>query len=268
MRANAFALMNVVRTAAGLPQFVRAPAVDGTAQAHAQYVVANGSLGTEEAPSRPCFTGVSFTQRLADAGVAVAEVAGQRMHSEIVIAYTNPAGVELQPWDMVNNALHNVYGRMLLLDPRALQIGLGFSARPAGPQRALVLDSVLPPGTPVDGSAWVVWPRDGATGLPTAMGPSDMKPLAAGVTEGYPVSLQTMAALQVSRFVLTRASDGAVVAATLLTAATDRNAFLARGEAALVPHAPLVAGTTYRVEVDASVAGNAVHKVWSFTTAP
>ena len=56
--------------------------------------------------------------------------------------------------------------------------------------------------------------------------------------------------------------------ATVVTGANDRNRFLSGSEAALVPHAPLMAGTTYRVEFEGSAGTAPLRLVWSFTTAP
>ncbi len=269
MRAAAFSLVNVVRTAVGLPQFARLPAFDGIAQAHAQYVVANGSSGGGETAGQPCFTGVDLAARLNAAGITVNELPGTRPRSEIVIAYELPDSNELPTWDVVNNTLHTLYGRMFLLDPRVQQVGLGFSAPTPGSRRAMVLNTaVLSAGVPAAADSWVVWPRDGATGLPPRMPTSSMKPLEAGVTEGYPISLHAMAAVQVSRFVLTNASDGSAIAATVLTQANDRNGYLTQNEVALVPQAPLAAGTAYRVELDGTAGVTPVHLIWTFTTAP
>lgn len=268
VRAAVFSLVNVVRSATGLPQFARLPAFDSTAQAHAQYMVANGSAGVDETQGLPCFTGADLPQRLAGAGLVTTDQPGARARSEIVFAYATPAGTEAQPWDLVNDTLHNLYGRMFLLDPRIQQMGLGFSAKPASQQRAMVFDTALmPDGVPADAAAWVVWPRSGATDLPVQMRASNFKPLDASFTEGYPVSLHAVSPVQVSRFVMTNAADGAVIAATVVTGANDRHGFLTLGEAALVPHAPLAAGSTYRVELDATVGATPLHLSWSFTTA-
>ncbi|KAK6023887.1 PAS domain S-box protein, partial [Ostertagia ostertagi] len=235
------------------PVLSRLAAIDGVAQAHAQYAVANDSSAVEETPGLPCFSGATLTQRLAAAGVVPADAPGLRTSSEIVVGFTVSGGMELQPWDIVNDALHNLYGRTFLFDPRMQQIGLGFSAEPNGQRRVIVLDTaMLPASAAVSADVWAVWPRDGATGLPTQMRSSNVKPLADGIVEGYPITLHAAAAVKVSRFVITTASSGAPVEATALTAANDRNRLLTEGEAALVPHAPLAAGTTYRVEFEGS----------------
>lgn len=269
-RSEAFALVNIIRTAVGLPQFQRVAALDGTAQAHAQYAVANGSQGPDELPNLPCYTGATLVQRLAAAGVVTATLPGTRPHSESVLAYDAPAGAELKAWDVVNAGLHNLYGRLLLLAPAAQQVGVGFSARPGAQQRALVLDAAVLAGT--EGAAasdsWVTWPRDGTTGLPTRMTASNLKPLAAGLVEGYPASLHATAPVQVRRFVMTLATSGTPVPATLVTQGSDRHGFLSAGEVALVPDAPLAAGTTYRLELDATVGTRDVLRAWSFTTEP
>ncbi|WP_457426805.1 hypothetical protein [Roseateles sp. P5_E7] len=269
IRSTAFSLVNVTRQALGLPQFTRLSAFDGTAQSHARYAVANDTTAVEERPGLPCFTGTDVAQRLAAAGIAAASSPGLRSHSEIVIGYAATLAAEPQPWDYVNDTLHSLYGRMFLLDPRVQQLGLGFSAEPGGQRRAMVLDTALLPGTvSAGGDVWATWPRAGATGLPTQMRAANMKPLDAGLTEGYPVSLHAAAAVYVSRFALSIAADGSPVEATVLTSSNDRNGFLSEGEAALVPHAPLRAGETYRVEFDGAVGATPLHLVWSFTTAP
>lgn len=262
-----FALINVIRAAAGLPAFVPLAALETTAQAHAQYVAVNGSSGSEESATLPCYTGATVAQRLAAAGVVPAEQAGVRPHGESVLTYAAASGTQIAAWDIVNDALNNLYGRMLLLSPSAQHAGLALSVQPQ--RRAVVLDTTpRADGASAAGNALVVWPRDGTTGLPVRMLPSNLKPLGAGLVEGYPVSLHAVAAVQVGRFTMTNASSGAPVEATLVTRADDRNGFLSVGEVALVPTAPLSAGTQYRVELEAMVGTEAVSRVWTFTTAP
>jgi len=264
-RAAAFSLINVTREALGLPALTRASAVDAVAQAHAQYAVANGTTGSDEVQGKPCYTGATLAQRLAGAGVVDVEAPGRRSRSEFLLSYT-VAGADAQPWDYVTDTLSALYGRMALLDPRLQQVGVGFSS--VSGQRAMVLDTALQSGAVNAGSdTWVVWPRDGASGLATRLRTADLRPLAQ-VTEGYPVTLHAAAAVQVSRFVLSTASDGAAVAAAVVTRANDRNGFLAEGEAALLPLAALKPGTAYRAEFDGSVGSTPVHLAWSFTTAP
>lgn len=265
-RSSAFLLVNLTRLTLGLPQLARLPAVDGTAQAHAQYAVANASTALEESPGKPCFTGADLTQRLAGAGITAVEAPGLRSRGEIVIGYL-ATGSEPQPWEFVNDTLNSLYGRMFLLDPRIQQMGLGYSTEPAGQRRVMVLDMAVLPGSTVDGVVWTTWPRDGATSLPTRLRASSMKPLDAGLTEGYPITVHAARAVAVSRFTLSTAADGTAVEATVLTSANDRHGFLADGEAALVPHAPLAAGTTYRVEFSGSAGAAPLNLVWSFTTA-
>lgn len=269
MRASVFALINVVRSALQLPEYVAMSGIGSAAQSHAQYAAANGNTGPDEQPALPCYTGATLQQRLANAGVEPVQLPGTRPHAESVLTYATPSGLEVQAWDVVNDALNNLYGRLLMLAPPAQQAGVGFSVQPGGQQRALVVDTALlaSAATAAD-SLWVVWPRDGATGLPARMHPSNLKPLDAALNEGYPASLHAMAPVQVSRFVMSEAASGTPVAATVITNATDRNAVLSRGEAAVVPHAPLAAGTQYRVELDALVGTQAVHHAWTFTTAP
>jgi hypothetical protein len=271
MRASVFALINVVRSALQLPEYVATSGISGTAQSHAQYAAANGNTGSDEQPALPCYTGATLQQRLANAGVEPVQLPGYRPHGESVLTYTYTAspGVEVQAWDVVNDALNNLYGRLLMLAPPAQQAGVGFSVQPGGQRRALVVDTaLLPSAATAADNRWVVWPRDGATGLPARMHSSNLKPLDAALSEGYPASLHAMVPVQVSRFVMTEASSGTPVAATLITRATDRNAVLGLGEAALVPHAPLAAGTRYRLELDALVGTQAIHQDWTFTTAP
>ncbi|MEO6280611.1 hypothetical protein, partial [Roseateles sp.] len=268
-RSATFALVNLTRFALGLPQLARLTALDGTAQAHAQYAVANEESGVTESYGLPCFTGVDLAQRLAAAGVVSTDLPGLRQRSEIVVGFAASANAEPQPLDYINDALNNLYGRTFLLDPRMQQVGLGFSAEPGGLRRTLVLDMALRADTPAaNAEVWAVWPRDGATGLPTRMRPSNIKPLAAGLVEGYPVTLHAAAPVGVTRFVMSTASDGSAVETTVLTAANDGNLLLAASEVALVPNAPLAAGTTYRVEFDGSVGMTPLHLAWSFTTAP
>lgn len=262
-----FALINVVRSAAGLNAFVPLAGLESTSQAHAQYVAVNGSSGSDQSAALPCYTGATLAQRLNTAGVVPGVQAGVRPHGESVLTYVATSGTRMAAWDIVNDALSNLYGRMQLLSPSAQHAGLALSVQPQ--RRAMVLDTALrADGVSAAGSALLVWPRDGTTGLPVRMLASNLKPLGAALVEGYPASLHSVAPVQVSRFTMTNSSTGAQVAATLVTSADDRHGFLSAGEAALVPTAPLSAGTQYRVELDATVGTEAVYRVWTFTTAP
>jgi len=262
-----FSLINVVRTAAGLPAFVPLPGLEATAQAHARYVAVNGSTGSEQSAALPCYTGATLAQRLAAAGVVPAAQAGARPHGESVLTYASASGTEISAWDIVNDALNNLYGRMQLLSPSAQHGGLGLSVQPQ--RRAFVVDTTQrADGASASGPALVVWPRDGTTGLPVRMLPSNLKPLDAGLVEGYPVTLHALAPVRVGRFLMTSVSSGAPVQATLITSGDDRHAFLSAGEVALVPTAPLTAGTQYRVELEATVGSEPVSRSWTFTTAP
>lgn len=269
VRAAAFGLINIIRTALQLPLFIRTPAIDAIAQSHAQYAVTNGSRSSEESAALPCYTGATLRQRLADAGVVPGAVPGARPTSESVLLYAATAAADVAVFDIVNEALNNLYGRLLLLAPQTQQLGVGVSSQPNSLQRSMVLDTALPAdASAMESNSWVVWPRDGATGLPVRMRASNFKPLDDSLTEGYPMSLHAAAAVQVSRFVMTQASNGALVSTTLITSATDRQALLRSGEAALVPNAPLTPGMQYRVELDATVGSLPIHQVWFFTTAP
>ena len=266
IRSSVFSFINLVRVTMGLPELARQPLVDLAAQAHAQYAVANKSTAVEETAGSACYTGADLTQRLSAVGAQTTDVMGLRQRSELVLAYEASAG-EPQTWDYVNDTLNSLYGRMVMLDPRLQQIGIGASAEPGGAGRSMVIDTALLPGAvAATNNVWAAWPRDGAAGMPVRMTAMNMRPLDT-VTEGYPISIHAGAPVQVTRFVLTTATDGQVVATALLTAANDRNRFLAEGEAALLPQAPLLAGTTYRVEFDGTVGMTALHRTWSFTTA-
>ncbi|RZL38280.1 MAG: CAP domain-containing protein [Rubrivivax sp.] len=261
-----FELVNAVRADAGVPQLVYLPALGATAQDHARYVAFNGNSGSSETAGLPCFTGATVEERLAAAGVAPVQRPGMRPHGESVLAYDAPSSAAFGPAKIVEDALNNLYGRMLLLNPMAQQGGVGMSVQPQ--RRALVLDVAGAADASASSDSFAVWPRDGSTGLPVRMLASNMKPLDAALTEGYPVTLHALAPVQVSRFAMTYAGSGNPVAATLVTSANDRHAFLSQNEAALVPEAPLAAGTQYRVELDAIVGTTAVHRSWLFTTAP
>ncbi|WP_394510194.1 hypothetical protein [Roseateles sp. DXS20W] len=262
------ALVNLARVSAGVPQFERLPALEGTAQAHARYVAFNEAGGTDEVAGQPCFSGSTVDQRLAAAGVSPVLQGGVRAHGESVLGFDTIAGQSYFPaTELVEHALDNLYGRMLLLNPVAQHVGIGASLQSR--RGVLVLDTArIAASTPAAADGFAVWPRDTSSGVPVRMPASSMKPLEAGLSEGYPITLHAMSVVQVSRFVITRASDGTPVAATVITSASDRNRFIADNEAGLVPNAPLAAGTQYRVELDATIGSTAVHRTWMFTTAP
>lgn len=249
-RSNAAAAMfrvhNDLRAAVGAPAVRPDDRVTAAAQHHAEYLARAGTIGHEESPGNPGFTGVTVRDRLAAQGYTDATA------SEV--AASSDSGTEDVRflWDLP-------YHRLGLMHPHAVVAGWGHAE--IGGHTAtvgvLVFDfaATAPdrvrspaPGQRVSGS----WAGDESP---------DALPAGAARPVGYPVMVVYSSARSVAlkNAKLTDA-NGREVAVTIVPQIYERD------YAAIVPTAPLAAGARYRVRLELSVAGTDVADEWEFET--
>ncbi len=265
--------INAYRATAGVAAVHEVQPLNNSAQAHADYVVANcasykatGLSPHEENPSWPGYTGTVFTDRMTHFGYSWWGA------SEVIAFQDNPSAAVAQ-W------VESVYHRLPLLDPATLDIGYG-GAGPgscSGSQFARV--DVVDIGLSTSGTAAgpSIYPPAGATGMPCSFDGLE-SPLPPTPPTGYPsgpiVTVQygfAAATPQVTGHAF-GVEGGAALDHFLLAKAADAahgvtgDKSMFDGALALYAYKPLAAKTTYRVTLDLKQSGQAVKLDWTFTT--
>jgi|GEM_PF-5625638 len=276
--------VNAIRQAEGVGALAYDPALAAAAMAHAQYYVNNQDLyasGTlslhQEVPGTPGFTGVDPWNR--DGAFAASEpTTGEVM----AVGEGSVMGSLLALYD-------TTFHRFGLLSSAYSAFGSGYSPSATG-QDAFVADMGGPDIAPQGTSGVILFPWNGADGVPTAFWGEDPNPLAAYRSNaalasdpaGYPVSL-TFTDAQVTGLSVSSASltgpSGAAVPIWVVDSQdyTDQNN-LYPGETmgnsvALFARSALDPGTTYEAQVTGtlSLANGTTEpftKRWSFVTQP
>jgi hypothetical protein len=273
-RLAAFNRLNEIRLSAGLGMVAQNTLMDQAAQAHAEWMVANDAFVHEEIPGSIGFTGVHFWDR--DEALGYVPVGGDELMSS---GASGAAGVDL----LVNMLYHRI--GMLAFEP--VDVGVGWSSLTGQCiGTPLVLDLTRPGTDSIRGMGQAaqqsiqgvaIWPLSGAGDVPTHLGLESPNPIPTQdvSTLGTPVSLTVdrLKTIEVSSFVMTNASSGAVVPTVMLSSQTDPNGQIPHSFVALVPLGPLDVNTLYRVTFSGRTidfpSGNVAEfvRTWSFTTA-
>ena len=237
---------NELRAAIGAPAVRADDRVTAAAQHHAEYLARAGAVGHEESAGEPGFTGVSVRDRLAAQGYANATASEVAASSD-----TGTEDVRFL-WDLP-------YHRLGLMHPHAAVAGWGHAE--IGGHTATV--GVLVFDFAAAAPERVRSPAAGQRVARSWMGDESPDPLPAGAARpvGYPLMVvySSAPAVDLKSAKLTDAS-GRDVAVLVVPQIYERD------YAAVVPTAPLAAGTRYRVRFNLSVAGRDVVDEWEFET--
>jgi hypothetical protein len=215
----------------------------------------------DEIPGKPGFTGVGPQERLAAAGYTFAS--GNRAYGEVISASTNGTG-----FGMAEELITAIYHRFAIFEPQFKEIGTGSAITGAGYTyftSDFTANNGFGPG--IGRGVLVNWPYDGQTQVTrNFFSDSEAPDPVAGMNEvGYPVSVQgdITAVLTVQTFTI-QPRGGMPLDVRLLQHATDPET--PDSAAAIIPLAPLRAGTTYDVTFVGSADAIPVTKRWAFTT--
>lgn len=182
---DAFNRLNLIRGSLGLGLFTQNASLDGSAQAHANYLKANGiGNGHLEVAGKVGYTGVSPGDRMVAAGCSL--TAGSED-----IGFTG-AGVAA-----VDDLIDAVYHRIPFLSFKIRDVGFGFVQTSADPNPAFntyanVLNmGYIGTGQGAPSVTSVVWPADNSTTTSLSMPAESPRPGAPGASGvfGYPVSI-------------------------------------------------------------------------------
>ena len=205
----AFNHLNAIRGSLGLGLLAQNAALDGSAQAHANYIKANGSgNGHIETAGVSGFTGMNPGDRMFAAGYNLSAAS-----EDIAFTGTGAAAVD----DLIDA----VYHRIPFLSFKIRDIGVGFVQTSTDPNPAFntyanVLNmGYIGSGQGAPSVATIVWPADNSTATSismTAESPRPGTPGSSGVF-GYPVSISVDEdrAITVTSFKLTDNTGTAVL---------------------------------------------------------
>jgi len=256
----ALAVLNRLRTGAGLRPMTLEPALGAAAMRHAVYVAHHPEAAHTEMPGSSFFTAVHPWDRTAYFGYWQGGTAE-------VVAYEGPAELAVEGW------LATLYHRIPLINPGSTLMGYGHAGEGALPEVEVIETGPGDYGAEPDP---VRWPHPNQTGVPTGWpgleGPDPFRlyPDVSGPV-GYTITLTWTDAVDgivLSRWSLTRA-DGEEVACMSFSPAEDEHL---EATVALIPYDPLRPETTYTVSmsgiVDAEPGPVPFEERWSFTTGP
>lgn len=257
-KAAALAEINLTRQMVGLPPVVINGNLNQAAQAHADYLQANGNtISHDETPGLPGFTGVAPGNRLTAASYLYSTL------NEVI------SGGETAGQKAVQGLVQAIYHRFGILAPEVAEVGIG-QGNAVGKYPNVVIDFgatfsnvvTMPQGWlgtyPISDQTGVTRSFDSDTEVPD--------PVANQNRVGYPVSIHADAkeTLLVSSFSL-KPVGGAPLPVKLLSYPTD--AHVPPNAAAIVPLAVLDYGTQYQADFSGTRNGQVASQSWTFTTA-
>ena len=237
---------NDLRAAVGSPVVRPDERVAVAAQKHAEYLARNGTLGHDETPGAPGFSGVYVHDRLAAQGYADANA------SEVATSFSSGTDGVRSLWVLP-------YHRLGLMHPHAIVAGWGHAeiAGRAITVGVIVYDFTAPAPDRVRAPA----PGQRVAGTYSGEEVPDILPAGAARPVGYPIMVVFSSARAVDlKGVRVSQVNGPDFAYHVVPQLYERD------YVAIVPAAPLAAGARYHVRLDLTVAGAAVVDEWEFDT--
>lgn len=243
--------------------------LDQAALAHANYLAANGGIGTNETAGLTGYSGNTAVDRATAVGYS-----GHGVQDVAVIVPSTVTDISTVGTVAATKLLNSVYRQMIAQNGSR---DVGVAQVVANGKRYMV--AVLGTKTVIqrqhNPADFQLYPDVGSTGVFYAMEQDtpDAMPENAGACAGTPVSVQARydATLSVTSFTLAETATSAVVNTKLLQSANDTNKLVGKNAAILIPFAPLKLNTQYT----ASFAGKittvdgttmAYSQSWNFKT--
>lgn len=237
-----------VRASAGLAPIHCDVAASRAASGHCRYLATNHEFSHVETPGKPGFIGVTMQDRLAHEGFG-SDPAGEVLAS----LGGSHALLDARGW------LNSVYHRSFFLRSETTVFGYGDD------DGCAIVDFGRVKGVAAPKSR-IVWPPDGSTDVPRSFRADreTPNPVAGAEEVGAPVSFITSSVL--SRIDAKLEGPNGLVAATVITAESDRAKLVRAGEVHLVPKAPLAAHARHRAVFTAWAGNEAIVARTSFVT--
>jgi len=266
------AWLNFRRAQVGLSTLSQNTVIDAAAQGHSDYQSING-ITHDQDTDRQGFTGKSVGDRLAAAGY-VFNTSAARAYGEVISSTSSGTGQY-----MAEELITAIYHRFVIFEPVFKEIGTGAATSTSGRKYFTAnFTANNGYGTGLSRGQVAVWPFDAQTAVPRDFFSDTESPDPVRKIEkdgvvirenlnrvGYPISVHAnINELVTVQTFTVRPRGGSDLATQLLSNATDEHT--GRSSAAIVPLAPLAAGTTYDVTFTGTADGAAVSRSWSFTT--
>jgi uncharacterized protein YkwD len=235
---------NELRAAVGAPAVRADERVTTAAQKHAEYLARNDTLGHDETPGAPGFSGASVRDRLAALGYT------DTTASEVATSFSSGTDGVRSLWVLP-------YHRLGLMHPHAVVAGWGHAetAGRAITVGVLVYDFSAPAPDRVRAPA----PAQRVAGTYSGEEVPDVLPAGASRPVGYPIMVVYSGAravdLRSARITEVGGPDFAYHVVPQL---------YERDYVAIVPAAPLAPGARYRVHLELTVAGADMVEEWEF----
>ena len=272
VQAYMFADMNKDRQECGFPLYQENTILDQAAQAHAQYMVDNGSIVTDtEVAGNPGFTGVTYLDRAQYFGWPDTYVTGGGAGWTMSSSDTNSTAAQA----MVGEFSVAVYHQAVVFNT-APYVGIGASevTAPFGKMEWLASVSIADWGNGSISNSPKTFPCQGVSGVPYVAFESPMPPKVTGTYGGNSAygTATTIYGNVHDTIVITSASytDVATGAAVpniqYLDSATDPNKIFVPFQASVYPSAPLSPNTTYKVVINGTDNGIAFTRTFTFST--
>lgn len=258
--ADGLAWINFRRAQIGIPTLVRNTIIDRAAQAHSDYQKTNNVVSHAQTAGKPGFTGIDVEERLLKAGYVFTN---RGYAGEVISATSSPSG-----FYMAEELITAIYHRFAIFEPKFREIGTG-AATDAKNYTYFTTDFSTANGVGGLGrGVLVTWPAGNQKLVPVNfLSDNETPDPVAGVNEvGYPISLHADigSTIRVNSFtVRARGSNADLVVKTLNPGG---DAHTSSSVAAIIPLAPLKAGTVYDVSFTGSVDSVAANRSWAFTT--
>jgi uncharacterized protein YkwD len=257
------AWLNYRRTQIGLSALTESTIIDRAAQNHSDYQRVNGITHIED-PAKQGFTGATLDKRMTATGYVFQ---GANAIGEVIAASTSNSGSY-----NAEQLITAIYHRFVIFEPVFKEIGSG-SAVTANGYTYFTADMAANNGlgAGLGRGAIVTWPFNGQTQVtPNFFSDNEEPDPVENVNEvGYPISVHAnmSSTLAVQSFTVRPHGGSDLQVKQIGNQTTNAQGQPAASTAAaIIPLAPLAAGTTYDVSFSGTVDGTALSKSWSFTT--
>lgn len=252
--------INYRRAQLGVPAVTENVQINNAALGHSEYLRTNNVMSHDQKAGNPGFTGATLKDRLNAAGYTVP--AAGYAYGEVISGTTNGNG-----FFMAEELITAIYHRFVMFEPKFREIGTG-AARAANGYHYFTADFATRGGfgPGIGANAIVTWPFSGQTGVtPNFYSNTEEPDPVPDINEvGYPISVHANIDAPVTMQTFTvRPRGGANQQVQVVNSSPTASQ---RTAVAIVPLAPLRAGTTYEVSFSGTVNGAPVTRNWSFTT--
>lgn len=256
---DGFNWFNYRRSQIGLAPLVRNGLIDNAALGHSNYLNSNNTVAHEQVVGKPGFTGVKLGDRLAKAGYVATSLQG-----EVIAGAANTSGFYL-----AEELITAIYHRFVIFEPLFKEGGAGAVVNNSG-YAYFTTDFAgsTSNGGGLPAGQVITYPFSGQLKVATRFSSDNESPDPVPNQDivGYPISVHATfgAPLGVTAFSVRQRGAGSDLAVRLLK--SDNDAHTPVSAVAIIPLAPLNAGTTYDVSFIGKVSGVDVTRTWSFTT--